>query len=132
MPVADALEVSDYSGDPGWRDDDDEEHFDRCQQMSGSGRELTLGAQDAPRTKPVEFKTILDSGANVSLNKHPEEMKALAISERHAPYNVGGHAEGSSITGNTRHTIMTSIGGLPPRPTEVITHPDVAENLTSV
>ena len=27
---------------------------------------------------------------------------------------------------------MTSIGGLPPRPTEVITHRDIAENLTSV
>ena len=105
-------------------------HFECGQQVSGPGREFTLGACDAaPSRAPVEIEFMFDTGANVSLMK--DDLEGLSSSTRHAPFDIGGHAQGSSIKGSTRHTCDAKIGGVTSS-VELVSSADASGNLLSV
>ena len=130
--VAEAQTAQDYA----FLDNDTEPpdeggvHFECGQQVSGPGRELTLGACDAaPPRAPVEIEFMFDTGANVSLMK--DDLEGLSSSTRHAPFDIGGHAQGSSIKGSTRHTCDAKIGGVTSS-VELVSSADASGNLLSV
>ena len=130
--VAEAQTAQDYA----FLDDDTEPpdeggvHFECGQQVSGPGREFTLGAYDAaPSRAPVEIEFMFDTGANVSLMK--DDLEGLSSSTRHAPFDIGGHAQGSSIKGSTRHTCDAKIGGVTSS-VELVSSADASGNLLSV